>query len=43
MYAAVDSLPIDEIKKEKIKKNMFNKKFTFSTDLVNYAMKEIYG
>ena len=43
MMGAVESLPIEEIKIDKIRKYINNNKERFSFDLVNFAMKEIYG
>lgn len=40
---AVDSLPIDQTKKDEIRKVLFNDKASYSFDLVDYAIKTIYG
>ena len=40
---AVDSLPIDQTKKDEITKVLYTDKDSYSFDLVNYAIKTIYG
>ena len=40
---AVDSLPIDEIKKEQITKVLQTEKDSYSFDLMDFAIKTIYG
>ena len=40
---AVDSLPIDQTKKDEIRKVLYTDKDSYSFDLVNYAIKTIYG
>ena len=40
---AVDSLPIDQTKKDEITKVLYTDKNSFSFDLMDYAIKTIYG
>ena len=40
---AVDSLPIDETKKERINKVLYTDKDSYSFDLMDFAIKTIYG